>query len=152
MNGNCNTFEAFSAAQASARGDKRQYSCFIKKGIWYFLCLLPAQLFSLDSRGPRSGQKWGTLPGNCFHTMFLIVLWENEFYRSFSCFKLYSQKKSRCNKRESLSLQSMASSFAFALTLDYMDMKIVYISSPPILWQLRTSFLLSALRFIFGWS
>jgi hypothetical protein len=61
-----NTNEAlYSAAIASARGDKGQYFCFIKKRIWYFLRLLSAQ------PGPRSGKKWATLPDNHFHNNFL---------------------------------------------------------------------------------
>jgi hypothetical protein len=57
----------FQLHQASTRRDNKQYFCFIKKKIWYFLCLLSAQLFSLDCRG----QKWGTLLGNRFRNFFL---------------------------------------------------------------------------------
>jgi hypothetical protein len=76
-----NTFEAFSAAQASgirtllllflSRRDKGPQFCFIRKGIWYFLCLSLAQPFPLHNRAPQSGKQWETLPGDHNHNNVL---------------------------------------------------------------------------------
>jgi hypothetical protein len=63
---------SIAAKAIASRGHKRQYSGFIKKGIWYFLCLLvSAQLFSLHSRGPQKGQKRVNSPSNPFWHLYV---------------------------------------------------------------------------------
>ncbi len=98
-------FEAVSAARASARNEGNILaSSKIESGI-SFVCY-ELSCFSLHSRGPGSGQKWSTLPGNNFvvyvFNCTVKKLKKSEFYRSYSCFKLHSQKISCCNKWDSL--------------------------------------------------